>query len=118
MPKHEKINYIEFPAHDLDVIKDFFADVFGWKFTDYGPEYTAFFEADTGLDGGFYLADKRSNTESGAALVVFFSDDLAKTQAKITEFGGKICQEIFNFPGGRRFHFTDPNGNEHAVWGK
>ncbi|MEM9568850.1 MAG: VOC family protein [Cyanobacteria bacterium P01_E01_bin.34] len=114
MPAHETINYVEFPAKDLAATKAFFTQVFGWSFEDFGTEYTAF--ADSGLDGGFYQADLASSTQTGAALVVFYSLDLEATQAKIETAGGAIVQPTFPFPGGRRFHFVEPSGNEFAVW--
>jgi len=114
MTQHEKINYIEFPAKDIAITKAFFSDVFGWSFLDYGPEYSAFSNA--GIDGGFYKSDLSASTQSGSVLVVFFSKNLEQTQTKITTAGGAIIKPIFSFPGGRRFHFSDPNGNEYAVW--
>lgn len=111
---HEKINYLELPANNLAAVKAFFETTFQWQFTDYGPEYTAFSNA--GLEGGFFQADLKSTTQSGAALIVFYSQALEATEAKITAAGGKIVKSIFTFPGGRRFHFTDPCGNEYAVW--
>ena len=111
---HEKINYVEFPAKDVAVVKAFFGKVFGWSFVDYGPEYTAF--SNEGIDGGFFKSGLNASTDNGSALVVFYSEDLEKTQAKIEEAGGAIVKPIFAFPGGRRFHFADPNGNEYAVW--
>ena len=114
MNKHEKINYVEFPAKDLVATKAFFLSVFGWAFTDYGPEYIAF--SDEGLDGGFYQSDLSVSTENGSALIVFYSKDLESTLLKITNAGGSIIKPVFTFPGGRRFHFGDPNGNEYAVW--
>ena len=114
MNEHEKINYIEFPAKDIETTKAFFKTVFGWSFVDYGPEYTAFSNA--GIEGGFFKANLASSTEKGGALVVFYSKNLEETQTKITEAGGSILKAIFPFPGGRRFHFGDPNDNEYAVW--
>ena len=114
MNEHEKINYIELPARKLQATKEFFAAVFGWSFIDYGPEYTAFSNA--GIDGGFYKAELAVSTNNGSALIVFFSEALEKTQRKIENAGGSIIKPIFSFPGGRRFHFSDPNGNEYAVW--
>lgn len=114
MPQHEKIDYVELPARDLEANKRFFTQVFGWRFTDYGPEYTAFDQQ--GLEGGFFKAPLASQTQQGAALIVFYSDDLAATQAKIEQAGGRILKPIFAFPGGRRFHFADPCDNEFAVW--
>ena len=114
MHQHEKINYVEFPAKDLEKAKAFFTAVFNWSFTDYGPEYTAF--ENEGLDGGFFKSNKVVSADTGSALIVFFSDSLEDTQTKVETNNGVISQAIFDFPGGRRFHFTDPNGNEYAVW--
>ena len=114
MSNHQKIDYVELPAKNLKLVKEFFQSVFGWKFVDYGPEYTAF--SNSGLKGGFYLSELESTTKNGSVLVVMFSDKLEATQAKIEKAGGRIIKSIFPFPGGRRFHFCDPNGNEYAVW--
>ena len=114
MNEHEKINYVEFPARNIEATKVFFTEVFGWSFEDFGPDYTAF--SDEGVDGGFFKSDLSSSTENGSALIVFYSEELEITQSKIENAGGKIIRPIFSFPGGRRFHFTDPNGNEYAVW--
>lgn len=109
--KHHTINYIEFQASDLEKIKDFYTKAFGWKFTDYGPEYAAF--NDGFIDGGF---EKGEVKNQGQPLVILYSSNLEKSQATVEEAGGKIVKAIFSFPGGRRFHFTDPSGNELAVW--
>lgn len=114
MNEHEKINYVEFPAKDIEATKAFFTAAFGWSFVDYGPTYTAF--SNEGLDGGFFKSALSASTENGSALIVFYSKTLKKTQSKIETAGGKIIKPIFSFPGGRRFHFCDPNGNEYAVW--
>jgi predicted enzyme related to lactoylglutathione lyase len=114
MPEHEKINYVEFPAKDMEAAKVFFSTVFGWRFVDYGPDYTAFENA--GLDGGFYRSDLHASTVGGSVLVVLYSENLEQTQANIEAAGGRIVKPVFSFPGGRRFHFSDPNGNELAVW--
>ena len=116
MNQHEKINYVELPSKDLAATKAFFESVFGWSFVDYGPEYTAF--ENQGLDGGFFQSDLASSTEKGAALIVFYSNQLEATLAKVEKAGGSILRPIFSFPGGRRFHFTEPSGNEFAVWGE
>lgn len=116
MNQHEKINYLEFPSKNIEASKRFFTAVFGWSFTDYEPEYTAFFQKEAGMDGGFYQSDLSVSTEQGSALVVFYSEDLAQTQSKIKKEGGKIIKPVFAFPGGRRFHFSDPGNNEYAVW--
>ena len=114
MPEHEKINYLEFPATDIEASKAFFSQAFNWKFTDYGPDYSAF--DNQGLEGGFFRSDQSALTSNGSALVVFYSDSLAATQLRVEEAGGQILKPVFEFPGGARFHFTDPSGNEFAVW--
>lgn len=114
MPQHHTLNYVEHPARDLSATKAFFSAAFGWTFTDYGPDYTAF--SDQGLDGGFFHADQCATTASGSALLVFYSEALEQTEAAVTQAGGTIVKPIFAFPGGRRFHFTEPSGNEFAVW--
>lgn len=114
MKETGKINYVEMPSRDLEATKRFFTDAFGWSFVDYGPEYIALENA--GLDGGFFKSDKVATTSNGSVLVVLYSTDLETTCEKVKLYGGMIVQDIFSFPGGRRFHFTDPNGNEYAVW--
>ena len=114
MSTHDKINYVEFPAKDLASTKRFFSQVFNWVFTDYGPEYTAF--SNSGLEGGFFQSEQSSQTQLGSALIVLYSKSLNETQNNIEKAGGVIVKPIFDFPGGQRFHFTDPNGNEFAVW--
>jgi hypothetical protein len=107
----KQIDYIEFPASDIGRSKQFYSTVFGWKFEDYGPDYTSF--SDGRIAGGF--TTDRSAPAQGL-LVVLYAGDLAGTQRSIEAAGGRIVRDIFSFPGGRRFHFTDPNGNELAVW--
>ncbi|MBL4802977.1 MAG: VOC family protein [Emcibacter sp.] len=114
MPDHHKINYIEFPACNLGATKDFFKKVFDWDFQDFGPEYAAF--TGQGTDGGFYQSDLKSSCSQGAGLVVLYSENLEQTEAMVKKAGGKVIVDIFDFPGGRRFHFTEPSGNEFAVW--
>ncbi|MCR9190900.1 VOC family protein [Marinobacter adhaerens] len=114
MKETGKINYVEIPAKDLEATKRFFGEAFGWTFVDYGPEYVAIENA--GLDGGFFKSDNVATTATGSVLVVLFSTDLEVTLEKVESSGGKIVKDIFPFPGGRRFHFSDPNGNEYAVW--
>ena len=114
MNEHEKINYVEFPAKDLGRTKEFFSKVFGWSFVDYGPEYIAF--SNEGLDGGFFKSTLSATSENGSALIVFYSKDLEGTLLKVKNAGGEIKKPIFAFPGGSRFHFSDPNDNEFAVW--
>ena len=114
MDNHEKINYVEFPASDLPTTKRFFESAFNWTFQDFGPDYTSF--TNEGLDGGFFKSDLCSKTDNGGALVVFYSADQEDTQRKVQAAGGTINKAIFSFPGGRRFHFEEPSGNEFAVW--
>lgn len=114
MSQREMINYIEFPAKNIPATKAFFEKAFSWQFVDYGPEYTAF--SQSGIEGGFFQSELVSSASNGACLVVLLSDDLEGTLQRVTVSGGIISQEIFSFPGGRRFHFTEPSGNELAVW--
>ncbi|RYZ41840.1 MAG: VOC family protein [Myxococcaceae bacterium] len=109
--QHHRIDYIEFPARDTGEAKRFYGDVFGWSFEDYGPAYTAF--KDGRLNGGF---DASLPVGKGGVLVVLYSKDLEATHAKVLAAGGRIVKDTFSFPGGRRFHFADPAGNELAVW--
>ncbi|MGC6518168.1 MAG: VOC family protein [Candidatus Puniceispirillaceae bacterium] len=113
-PHHEQIDYVEYPACDMAATKAFFTTVFEWRFTDFGPDYMAFDRH--GIEGGFYKSDKSSNSDKGAALIIFYSASLEATKAKIIQHGGQIKTDIYAFPGGRRFHFTCPSGNEFAVW--
>lgn len=106
------INYIELYAKNLEEIKTFYSTCFDWKFTDHGPDYVAF--SNSGLEGGFEKTDKEI---VNGALVVLYHDDLETIKDKILETGGKITRDIFSFPGGKRFHFADPAGNELAIWG-
>lgn len=106
-----RIDYIEMAATDIAGTKRFYTDVFAWKFTDYGPDYTSF--EDGRLSGGFFRAE---SARAGTVLVVIFAVDLAAAEKRVRAAGGKIVKPIFSFPGGRRFHFTDPSGNELAVW--
>lgn len=109
-----QINYVELPARDLEQVKRFYSQAFGWTFEDFGTEYTAFHGA--GLDGGFFKADLATSAKSGSALVVLYAEDLSATLERVKTHGATIAQEIFDFPGGQRFHFLDPVGNELAVW--
>ena len=114
MNENNKINYIEIPAKNIIATKAFFSNVFGWSFVDYGPEYSSF--AAQGIDGGFFTSDLSVATNNGSPLIVLYSNDLEAIQLKIEGSGGKIVKPTFSFPGGRRFHFCDPSGNEFAVW--
>lgn len=109
-----KLDYLELPATGgtLDSVKAFYSAAFAWSFTDYGPTYAAF---EQGLDGGFQADAAEA---PGKPLPVLYSENLEQTLAAVEDAGGRIVRPIFSFPGGRRFHFTDPAGNELAVWGE
>jgi len=109
--KDNHINYVEFKAKNLEKIKEFYIASFDWTFTDYGPTYVAFSES--GLQGGF---EKTENEIVNGVLVVLYHKNLDLIKNKIIESNGEISKDIFSFPGGRRFHFIDPAGNELAVW--
>lgn len=111
MKSDGKLDYLEMQAGGgvIDSVKAFYSAAFGWTFTDYGPGYSAFAE---GLDGGF----DGSSPPATKPLPVLYASDLETAVAAVEDAGGRIVQPIFEFPGGRRFHFTDPAGNELAVW--
>lgn len=115
MEHHNQIDYLEIPVKDINHSKAFFSRVFGWQFSDYSPQYTCFSGA--GIKGGFFQDPRTFNLAKGTPLLVIFSSDLKQTQLEVTNAGGEITKAIFDFPGGRRFHFIDPNGNEFGVWG-
>jgi len=106
-----RIDYIEFVVRNMERAKKFYGAVFGWTFTDYGPDYCSF--NDGRLDGGLTT---QGELTGGGPLVVFFADKLEDVENSVVKNGGRVTKEIFSFPGGRRFHFTDPSGNELAVW--
>ena len=114
MNSENTIDYIELPAKDPQKSRSFFEQLFGWKFDDYGPDYCAF--NDGRIAGGFYRTELAAAQSNGSALLVFYKADLAAAVIRVTELGGVVTRDIFAFPGGSRFHFTDPNGNEFAVW--
>lgn len=114
MTGHNTINYLEIPTKDLAATKAFFNTVFGWRFLDYGPEYSCFL--DVGINGGFYQASQEFNLTKGSPLIVIYSQSLELTEAQVLAAGGEILKPVFSFPGGRRFHFSDPSRNEYAVW--
>ena len=109
--KNNRIDYIEFPATDIAATKTFYSAAFGWKFTDYGPDYVSFEDGRT--SGGF---TKVKSAGGNGVLIVLYASDLKKTESAVVKHGGTMTKPPFEFPGGRRFHFTDPNGNELAVW--
>jgi predicted enzyme related to lactoylglutathione lyase len=105
------LDYLELPAPDIEASKRFYGTVFGWTFTDYGPDYVEFTSGDR--KGGFNA--ERKVVEGGGALIVLWANDLDAMEAKVRAAGAEITDH-HAFPGGRRFHFRDPNGNELAVW--
>ena len=106
----DRIDYVELAGGDVVATKAFYSAAFGWGFVDYGPEYAAFDGA--GLDGGLAAA-----TPAGTApLVILKADDLEGALARVEAAGGVVTEPIFEFPGGRRFHFRDPAGNVLGVW--
>jgi len=105
------ISYIEFKANDLEAVKAFYIQVFNWTFRDYGPTYASF--SNSGLEGGF---EQTEDAITNGALVVLYHEDLEQVKDKVIRLKGRISKEIFSFPGGRRFHFLDPAGNELAIW--
>jgi len=109
--RDRRIEYIEFLTTNVARTKTFYSDVFGWVFTDYGPDYTSF--SDGRLGGGFAKAAK---VAPGGPLVVLYATELETIKISIKKHGGRVTKEPFEFPGGRRFHFSDPEGNELAVW--
>jgi uncharacterized protein len=114
--KNNRIDYVEFKVKDISKSRAFYGDAFGWVFKDYGPGYCEF--SDGRLTGGFALAGDKKPAQGmrGGPLVILYAKDLAETQRRIEQAGGKIVQAAYTFPGGRRFHFADPDGYELAVW--
>lgn len=109
------INYVEFPSLDLAATKKFYGDAFGWTFTDWGETYVSF--AGAGIDGGFeHISTGLREPQANGTLVILISENLEASLERVESCGAKITKPIFAFPGGRRFHFTDPSGNELAVW--
>ena len=109
---HHQIQYIEFLSRDFDRIKQFYQTAFGWEFVDYGPEYTAF--SGTYIEGGFGVGDPLS----GSIMPILYSDNPEASLVSVEAAGGLVVKDMFSFPGGRRFEFTDPDGNRLAVWTK
>lgn len=112
-PNHHEINYIEFEVGDMEDAKRFYAAAFDWQFNDYGPEYAGIRKQAGGEAGGLRLSAEGA---AGGPLVILYSHDLERSVAAVREAGGEVVREPYAFPGGRRFHFRDPSGNELAVW--
>ena len=113
MPEHHKIDYVEFGSPDLEATRSFFETAFGWRFEEF-ENYLAFHGA--GLDGGIFPAELAGRADRGGPLIVFYSLDIAASESLVRKHGADIIKPCFAFPGGRRFHFTEPAGNEFAVW--
>jgi predicted enzyme related to lactoylglutathione lyase len=113
MPKANnlRIDYIEFGCTDTGRVKQFYGAVFGWSFQDWGPGYVSFTDPRTG--GGGFTTERQPG---GSPLVVVYAEDLETTLGRVRDNGGVIVMPIFDFPGGRRFHFADPEGNMLAVY--
>ncbi len=109
MTRDRKVDYIEFNATDIEATKKFYSEVFGWKFTDYGPDYASF--EDGRIAGGFSKGD----VAPPGTLIVTYVEDLSAAEKRVKDAGGKIVKETFSFPGGSRFHFSDPSGNVLAA---
>lgn len=110
--QHHQIDYIEFSVTDMDAAREFYSAAFDWEFNDYGEGYTGI-RRPGGEAGGLCLADE---VTTGGPLVILYSDNLEVSLERVRAAGGRVSKEPFSFPGGRRFHFTDPSGNELAVW--
>ena len=113
MNTHHEINYIEFSVHDMEIAKQFYSKAFQWEFTDYAPTYCGIKKSSEGEIGGFSQTDQ---VTTGGPLIVLFSENLEKSLKLATEAGAEITKDIFEFPGGKRFEFKDPSGNQLAVW--
>ena len=114
MNESTKLNYVEFASLNLAASKTFFTSAFGWCFTDYGRDYSAFSNA--GMDGGIFSAQRVTQAESGAPLLVLYAPNISDAQHNVENAGGTITKPLFDFPDGCRFHFVEPGGNELAVW--
>ena len=112
-PKENSINYIEFPMHKTQETIDFYSKIFGWTFTKWGPHYVSFSDAE--IEGGFN-GEGDMKSKSPGVLIVLYSQNLVEKAEAISQAGCKVIKPIYAFPGGKRFHFLDPNGNELAVW--
>jgi hypothetical protein len=113
---HHKITYIEFTTTDITRTKQFYATVFGWSFKDWGPDYIDCNADDSGIAIGFAKGPAPQELPKAAPLVVLYSADLKATEEAIVAAGGSIVVPTFEFPGGRRFHFSDGFGNVLGVW--
>jgi uncharacterized protein len=109
---HHAIDYIEINVTEIEKSKQFYGRAFQWQFTDYGPDYAGIRKV-TGEAGGLRRVEQ---VRTGGPLVILYSNHLEQSYESVCQAGGNISVEIFSFPGGRRFQFLDPSGNELAVW--
>lgn len=110
-PESCRIDYLEFPSRDGGATRRFFAAAFDWRFVDYGPAYQGI--ANAGIDAGIQSAAAEA---TAAPLAIVRVLDLDAAQQRVEQAGGVLTRPQFDFPGGRRFHFREPGGNEMAVW--
>lgn len=110
--QHHAIDYIELTVTDVAKAKHFYTAAFGWLFNDYGPGYAGIKGREREVGG----LSEGATVARGGPLVILYSANLDQTLTKVRDAGGGIVKEPYAFPGGRRFHFTDPSGNELAVW--
>lgn len=108
------LDYVEIPSRDVRKSRAFFEALAGWRFTDYGPDYSSF--EDGRINGGFFNSDKVSSYASGATLAVLYTEHLEGQRDLAVKLGATVTRDIFSFPGGRRFHFAEPGGSEFAIW--
>jgi len=109
-----RIDYVEIAVSDVAEARKFYGEIFGWECKDFGPDYVEFF--DGRLRGGLTKITDESSSPGVGPLVVLYAPDLETLAARIEDAGGEVTREIFDFPGGRRFHFVDPSGNLLGVW--
>jgi hypothetical protein len=114
--QHQAINYIEFTTTDIAKSRSFYETAFSWNFQEWGPDYIAFDRAQAGIDGGFRKGEPQQTQSDTAPLIVIYSQDLKATQDAVIAAGGSITVPTFDFPGGKRFHFSDGQGNVLGVW--
>jgi predicted enzyme related to lactoylglutathione lyase len=107
-----RIDYIEIPVTDLDRAREFLSQLFGWEFQEWGPDYYSF--NDGRLDGGLRRSEEPA--PASGVLLVFYTQDIDRDYDRVKELGATISQDVFEFPGGKRFHFVDPVGTEFAMW--
>lgn len=114
--RHHAIDYVELTVTDLEQARRFYSRAFGWGFNDYGPQYAGIQDpqdAEAPEVGGLALGER---VRAGGPFVLLYSTDLDRSVEAVREAGGRVVRGPYAFPGGRRFHFTDPSGNELGVW--